>query len=122
MARMDGNWTLTAIGVLFLALQPQACRDEVTSHTLQDNSDVKPFLTDFATNVVSERLSVMSTYNAGLITALEDAAADVSNPDLLTNAQQQWFDTMVQWQELGSDASCIIGFIFDRGWRTRCPR
>ena len=55
MARMDGNWSLTAIGVLFLALQPQACRDEVTSHTLNDNTDVEPFLTDFATNIVSER-------------------------------------------------------------------
>ena len=100
MARMDGNWTLTAIGVLFLALQPQACRDEATSHTLQDNSDVKPFLTDFATNVVSERLTVMSAQNAALISTLEDAVSDVSNPDLLISAQQQWFDTMVQWQEL----------------------
>ena len=52
MARMDGNWTLTAIGVPF-GTQPQACRDEVTSHTLQDNSDVKPFLTDFVMSFLS---------------------------------------------------------------------
>lgn len=100
MARMDGNWGLTAIGVLFLALQPQACRDEATSHTLNDNGDIEPFLTDFATNVVSERLTLMSNQNATLVSALEAANADVSNADLLASAQQEWFNAMVQWQEL----------------------
>ena len=100
MARMDGNWSLTAIGVLFLALQPQACRDEATSHTLNDNSDVEPFLTDFATNVVSERLTLMSSQNATLVSALEAVNADVSDADLLVSAQQEWFATMLQWQEL----------------------
>ena len=100
MARMDGNWSLTAIGVLFLALQPQACRDEVTSHTLNDSTDVKPFLTDFAVNVVSERLTLVSEQNAALISTLEDASADVSSVDMLLEAQQKWFDTMIQWQEL----------------------
>ena len=100
MARMDGNWSLTVVGVLFLALQPQACRDEVTSHTLNDSTDVKPFLTDFAVNVVSERLTLMSEQNAGLVSALESASADVSSADLLLEAQQKWFDTMIQWQEL----------------------
>ena len=100
MARMDGNWSLTAIGVLFLALQPQACRDEATSHTLNDNTDVKPFLTDFATNIVSERLTLMVDQNAILVSALESAEADTSNADALLTAQQEWFNTMIQWQEL----------------------
>ena len=100
MARMDGNWSLTAIGVLFLALQPQACRDEVTSHALNDSTDVKPFLTDFATNVVSERLTLMVDQNAVLVSALESASADASNADALLTAQQEWFNTMIQWQEL----------------------
>lgn len=100
MARMDGNWSLTVVGVLFLALQPQACRDEMTSHTLNDSTDVKPFLTDFAVNVVSERLTLMSEHNAGLVSALESASADASSTELLLEAQQKWFDTMVQWQEL----------------------
>ena len=100
MARMDGNWSLTAIGVLFLALQPQACRDEATSHTLNDNTDVKPFLTDFATNIVSERLTLMVDQNAILVSALESASADTSNTDALLTAQQEWFNTMIQWQEL----------------------
>ena len=100
MARMDGNWSLTAIGVLFLALQPQACRDEVTSHTLNDNTDVEPFLTDFAINVVSERLTLMADQNAVLISALEAASADASSADLLVSAQQEWFNTMIQWQEI----------------------
>ena len=100
MARMDGNWSLTAIGVLFLALQPQACRDEATSHTLNDNTDVKPFLTDFATNVVSERLALMVDQNAVLVSALESASADASNAEALSTAQQEWFNTLIQWQEL----------------------
>ena len=100
MARMDGNMSLTAIGVLFLALQPQACRDEATSHTLNDNTDVKPFLTDFATNIVSERLALMVDQNAVLVSALESAEADTSNADALLVAQQEWFNTMIQWQEL----------------------
>ena len=100
MARMDGNWSLTVVGVLFLALQPQACRDEVTSHTLNDSTDVKPFLTDFAVNVVSPRLTLMSEQNASLINALESAADDASNAELLLEAQQKWFDTMIQWQEI----------------------
>jgi len=97
---MDGNWSLTAIGVLFLALQPQACRDEATSHTLNDNTDVKPFLTDFATNVVSERLALMVDQNAVLVSALESASADASNAEALSTAQQEWFNTLIQWQEL----------------------
>ena len=100
MARMDGNWSLTVVGVLFLALQPQACRDEVTSHTLNDSTDVKPFLTDFAVNIVSERLTLMSEQNAALISALESASADISNAEMLLEAQEKWFDTMIQWQEL----------------------
>ena len=100
MARMDGNWSLTAIGLLFLAIQPQACRDEATSHTLNDNTDVKPFLTDFATNIVSERLALMVDQNAVLVSALESASADTSNADALLTAQQEWFNTMIQWQEL----------------------
>ena len=100
MARMDGNWSLTVVGVLFLALQPQACRDEVTSRIANDSTDVQPFLTDFAVNVVSERLTLVSEQNAALISALESASADASSSELLLEAQEKWLNTMIQWQEL----------------------
>ena len=100
MARMDGNWSLTVVGVLFLALQPQACRDDVASHRLNDSTAVKLFLTDFAVNVVSDRLTLMSEQNASLVSALEAASADASSTEMLLEAQQKWFDTMIQWQEL----------------------
>ena len=32
--------------------------------------------------------------------ALEAASADVSNAELLATAQQEWFNTMIQWQEI----------------------
>ena len=100
MAKMDGNWGLTLCGVLFLALQPQACRDEVASHTLNDNADVEPFLTDFADNMVAGRLALMSERSDALVLALDQATSDVSNTDLRVAAQAEWFATTLQWQEL----------------------
>ena len=117
MAKMDGNWGLTAVGVMFLALQPQACRDDVASHALNDNEAVQPFLNDFADNIVSERLEQVSVQNRTLIASLELAVQDISNEDALNVARADWFASVSEWQELelmqvasfGSSLSAIGG-------------
>ena len=100
MAKMDGNWGLTTLGVLFLALQPQACRDDIASHTLNGNAEVQPFLMDFADNIVSVELDQMVLRSEALVSSLEKASEDVSDAELLKATQEEWFQTSLQWQHI----------------------
>ena len=101
MAKTAGNWGLTLVGVAFLTLQPQACRDEVVSHPLASETTlIETYLQEDVSNIVLEQLEQVDPQLDLLLQSLEELATDVEVQSSWDNAQSDWFDTMMLWQPL----------------------
>ena len=101
MAKTAGNWGVTSVGVAFLALQPQACRDEVVSHPLASETTlVETYLQEDVSSVVLEQLDQVDPQLDVLLQSLQELADDVDVQSSWDNAQSEWFNTMVLWQPL----------------------
>ena len=101
MAKTAGNWKLTFVGVAFLALQPQACRDEVASHPLATGATlVETYLQEDVSNIVLNQLEQVSPQLDVLLSSLEELAMDVEVQSSWDTAQSDWIDTVMVWQPL----------------------
>jgi uncharacterized protein len=101
MAKTAGNWRITLVGVAFLALQPQACRDEVVSHPLATEATlVETYLQEDVSNIVLNQLEQVEPQLDILLSSLEELATDVEVQSSWDTAQSDWVDTVMVWQPL----------------------
>ncbi len=98
--KIDRNWGITTLGVFALCVQPQACRDEVSSHPLADSELVETYLQQDVSVAIASQLSNVETEVTILVETLTRLQSDLENESLWNEAQLAWYTTVLSWQPL----------------------
>lgn len=98
--KIDRNWGVTTLGVFALCVQPQACRDEVSSHPLADSDMVETYLQQDVSVAISNQLSIVETEVDILVNSLTLLQSDPEQESLWKEAQLAWYSSVLAWQPL----------------------
>jgi predicted lipoprotein len=100
MEKMVGNTTIV-LGLLSIFLvQPQACRDPIASHTLADDPNIVPYVTDLHTGFILPNVLALEESSQRLHTEALLLSTDAGNREQWLRVQDVWKETMVYVQRL----------------------
>ena len=100
MEKMVGNTTIF-LGLLSIFLvQPQACRDPIVSHTLADDPNIVPYVTELHTAFILPNVLALEESSQRLHSQALLLSTDAGNRAQWLLVQDVWKETMIYVQRL----------------------